>query len=140
GVTSALESLARRVDAPVAGRTAGTRERFDPHAEAAVYFCCIEAIRSAARRAGRSRIDVNLTIDDEWVTFEVRDRVHGLTTAALTGADLQAIVDRVEAVGGWMEVRSAPEGTTVSGRVPAQPFAAAQTASSLSGSNADFVA
>ena len=140
GVVSALESIARRVDAPVAVRAVGTRERFDTHAEAAVYFCCVEAIRSAAKRAGRSPITVDLTIDDEWVTFEIRDRVHGLTSAALTGGDLQAIVDRIEAVGGWMEVRAAPEGTTVAGRVPAQPFAAAQTASSLSGSNADFVA
>ncbi len=140
GVASALESVARRVDAPVTVRATGTRERFDAHAEAAVYFCCFEAIRSAARRAGRSRIEVDLAIEDDWVTFAVRDRVHGLTTAALTGGDLQAIVDRIEAVGGWMELRSAPEGTTLSGRVPAQPFAVAQTASSLSGSNADFVA
>jgi signal transduction histidine kinase len=116
----------------------GLEERFDQHAEAAVYFCCVEALRSAARRAGDSTVEVKLTGEDGWVSFEIRDRAHGLSDDATSGADLQVMVDRIESVGGRLEIRAAPEGTTVSGRVPLQAPIAAHSAASLSGSNADF--
>jgi signal transduction histidine kinase len=138
GVVSALEGHSRKIGAIVAVRAADRESRFDPNAEAAVYFCCIEAIGSAAGRAAGSRIEVTIASDDGWITFEVRDRAHGLSEAALSGPDLQLMVDRIEAVGGRLEVHVAPEGTTVSGRVPAQPFALAHTSASLSGSNEDF--
>jgi signal transduction histidine kinase len=145
GVVSALESQARKTAAPVTVRASGLADRFDPHAEAAVYFCCIEALRAAARRtdggvrrAGGPTVQIDLSNEDGWVSFEVRDRTHGLSDGALAGADLQLMVDRIEAVGGRLEVHATPEGTTVSGRVPAQPPAAAHSAASLSGSKADF--
>jgi signal transduction histidine kinase len=138
GVAAALESRARKESAPVAVRTAGEQDRFDHHSEAAVYFCCVEAIRSAVRRTDGSTIEVELGSDDGWITFDIRDRAHGLTDAAMAGADLQLMVDRMEAVGGRLEVHSTPEGTTVSGRVPAQPPTADHSAASRSGSNADF--
>lgn len=139
GVTSALEGYARKIGASVAVRASGLGGRFDPNAEAAVYFCCIEAIRSAARRADGSRIRVDLAVDDDWVSFEVRDRAHGLSDAAMTGADLQLIVDRVEAVGGRMEIVASPEGTTISGKVPLQPLDADHSTASRSGSKADLL-
>ena len=137
GVVPALESAARKLAAPIGVHSTGIEGRFDPHAEAATYFCCVEALRSADRRAGGSPVQVEIRGGDGWVAFEIRDRAHGIGEAALAGTDLQVMVDRVEAVGGRLEVRSAPEGTTVSGRVPAQP-AAAHSAASRSGSNADF--
>ena len=138
GVVSALESQARKTATTVTVRASGLEDRFDPHAEAAVYFCCVEALRSAARRSGSAAVRVELARENGWVSFEIRDVAHGLSEGALTGADLQLMVDRIEAVGGRMEVHAAPEGTTVSGRVPAQPPAAAHSAASLSGSNPDF--
>jgi signal transduction histidine kinase len=139
GVVSALESQARKTVVPVAIRAATLEQRFDSHAEAAVYFCCVEAMQSAARRAGGSPIDVTLAADEGWISFVVRDGAHGLSDAALTGAELQQMVDRIESVGGRLEVHTAPEGTTVSGRVPAQPATAdAHASASRSGSNADF--
>jgi signal transduction histidine kinase len=139
GVVTALESQARKASTAVVVRAPTLSERFDGHAEAAVYFCCVQAVRSADRRAsGGSTITLELGMEDGWVTFEVRDRAHGLTEAALSGADLQGMVDRIEAVGGTLELYATAEGTRVSGRVPAQPPVAAHSAASLSGSSADF--
>jgi len=138
GVAPALESMARKAGAPVTVRAVAVQDRFDPHSEAAVYFCCVEAIRSAARRAGDSLVEVELGLDGAWITFAVRDGAHGLSDAALTGAELQVMVDRIEAVGGRLEMHVSPEGTTVAGRVPGQPSAAAHTPASRAGSNADF--
>ena len=138
GVVAALESHARKLPSTVTIRTFGLEERFDLHAEAAAYFCCVEALASAARRAGGAAVTVELSNADGWVSFEVRDVAHGLSDGALAGADLQLMVDRIEAVGGRLEVHATPEGTTVKGRLPAQPSAAAHSAASLSGSKADF--
>jgi signal transduction histidine kinase len=138
GVVPALESQARKTSAAVTVTATGLEERFDEHAEAAVYFCCVQAMRSAARRARDTTVEVKLTGEDAWVSFEIRDAAHGLSDAATSGADLQVMVDRIESVGGRLEIRAAPEGTTVSGRVPVQAPIAAHSAASLSGSNADF--
>jgi len=138
GLVPALESQARKTSAAVIVSATGLDERFDQHAEAAVYFCCVEALRSAARRARDSTVEVKLTGEDGWVSFEIRDGAHGLSDDTTSGSDLQMMVDRIESVGGRLEIRSAPEGTTVSGRVPLQAPIAAHSAASLSGSNADF--
>ena len=54
--------------------------------------------------------------------FEVSDDGHGFDAEATTyGTGLQGMADRLEAIGGWLEVRSAPgAGTTVIGRAPAE--------------------
>jgi signal transduction histidine kinase len=138
GLVSALESQARKSSAVVVVHATGLDERFDTHAEAAVYFCCVEAIRSAARRVHGATVDVTLAASDGWVTFDVRDPAHGLSEEAMPGADLQTLVDRIESVGGNLELFATADGTRISGRVPAQPLAAVHSAASLSGSNADF--
>jgi hypothetical protein len=60
--------------------------RFPAGVEAAVYFCCVEALR-----AGSTRIE--LAIVGEELVVQVR----GVAPGAI---DVQSIVDRVEAVGG----------------------------------------
>ena len=56
--------------------------------------------------------------------FEVGDDGVGFDPAATAyGTGLQGMADRLAAIGGTLEVRSAPgEGTTVAGRVPARPI------------------
>lgn len=87
GIEPALRSFLTRsgsaaqllVESSVAG------ERFAPRVEAAVYFCCVEAVRSAEVTA------IELALDEDLL----RQRVHGVT-----GLDRQTVEDRVEAVGG----------------------------------------
>jgi hypothetical protein len=90
GIEPALRSLLGRsesaaqllVDPSVAG------QRFAPRVEAAVYFCCAEAVRTAP---GVTVIEVAL--DGE----RLCQRVHGVS-----GLDLQGVEDRVDAVGGTL--------------------------------------
>lgn len=143
GLLPALHAQVRRLDLPtelhipeqVAGR------RFDPHVEAAVYFCCVEALRNVARHGGGSPATVRISAEDGWLSFAVSDAGPGFDPqAARSGSHLAAMADRIEALGGAFQVRSAPgRGALVVGRVPAQPrVAAAHTSASVSGPNADF--
>jgi signal transduction histidine kinase len=54
------------------------------------------------------------------LSFEVTDDGLGFDAAATApGTGLQGMADRVEALGGSIEIRSLPgQGTTVSGRIP----------------------
>jgi signal transduction histidine kinase len=54
--------------------------------------------------------------------FEIADDGRGFDSAATPrGSGLQNMRDRLEALGGHLEIRSAPgEGTVVAGRVPVQ--------------------
>jgi signal transduction histidine kinase len=94
--------------------------RYDPEVERAVYFACLEALQNASKHAGPAhRVWISL-VDDDGLRFEVRDDGAGLgpdTDGAGTG--LLNIRDRMAAVGGVVQVDSAPgQGTTVRGWVP----------------------
>jgi signal transduction histidine kinase len=95
--------------------------RYAPEAEAGVYFCCLEALQNRAKHAPRAAGRVDLRASDGWLMFSVSDEGPGFEpTLAAPGSGLQNMSDRMAALGGALEVRSAPgHGTTVSGRVPA---------------------
>jgi len=101
--------------------TARCDERFDPAVEAAVYFCCLEAIQNAAKH-GAGRATVRLDYVDSTLSFSVTDDGPGFDAAtANRGSGLQNMEDRVAAVGGRFEIRSEPgAGTTIAGRMPAR--------------------
>ncbi len=122
GVAEALRSAARHAPVPVEVE-AGPVGRFDPQREAAVYFCCAEALQNALKHAGDDPgIRMRLWRDeDDAVGFEVSDRGRGFAGDRLaTGSGLVGMRDRVEGVGGTLGIESAPgRGTVVRGRVPA---------------------
>jgi signal transduction histidine kinase len=92
--------------------------RYAPELEAAVYFCCLEALQNAAKHAGQgAAARVGIAERDGTLVFEVADDGSGFEPAG--GAGIQNMTDRITALGGTLEVRSAPgEGTTVAGSVP----------------------
>ena len=120
GLPAALEAQARRAVAPVAVEADGVG-RFAREVEAAVYFCCLEALQNAAKYGGGSPAIVRLGFDGGRLTFEVADEGPGFDPAVVSfGTGLQGMADRVEAIGGRLEVRSSPgAGTVVAGSVPA---------------------
>jgi signal transduction histidine kinase len=100
--------------------------RYPQEAEAAVYFSCLEALQNVAKYAGASRATVSLSDGDGRLRFEVSDDGVGFEPGAAShGSGLQGIADRLAALDGTLEVRSAPgSGTTVAGVVPvAAPLA-----------------
>jgi signal transduction histidine kinase len=88
--------------------------------EAAIYFCCLEALQNAAKYAEASTVVVQLRENGDELAFSITDDGRGFDPDTVArGSGLQNMVDRVVALGGEVEVRSEPgHGTTVSGTVP----------------------
>ncbi|MGH2672238.1 MAG: histidine kinase, partial [Actinomycetota bacterium] len=119
GLLTALESQAQRV--PVATTVeAESVGRFSPEIEAAVYFCALEALQNVAKYANARGVFIHLAAPNGHLTFQVRDDGVGFDPdSAGRGTGLQGMADRVEALGGSLEIRSVVgEGTTVFGRIP----------------------
>jgi signal transduction histidine kinase len=120
GLGAALEAQARKGPVPIAVDADGLG-RYPPEAEAAVYFCVLEALQNMAKYAEATRADVRLAAPEGWLTFEVTDDGAGFDPDTTPrGSGLTNMADRLAALGGAFEIRSNPgEGTTVTGRVPA---------------------
>jgi signal transduction histidine kinase len=123
GLSAALkaESLHSAIAVRVADGGVG---RSDQDIELAVYLCCLEAVQNAAKHAGAgASVTVALRRRDDELTFVVVDTGRGFDPPATApGAGLTSVRDRVDTVGGRVEVLSAPgRGTTVAGVVPWPP-------------------
>jgi signal transduction histidine kinase len=121
GLAAALEAQARRSSLAVVVHPDGVG-RYGQDVEAAVYFCCLEALNNAAKYAEASQVDIRLTTSDGELRFEVSDDGRGFDrTVTSYGTGLQGMVDRLDAIGGSIDVESAPgAGTTVIGRLPVE--------------------
>ncbi|MDQ6876774.1 MAG: ATP-binding protein, partial [Candidatus Dormibacteraeota bacterium] len=105
--------------------------RFPPELEAAVYFCCLEALQNAGKYAGEgATATLRITQTGDTLVFEVTDSGAGFEpTARPGGAGMTNMMDRVGAVGGTLRVDSSlGRGTTVSGAIPLRTGAAAAAA------------
>jgi signal transduction histidine kinase len=121
GIAPALASVASRSPLPVRVQTA-LAGRLAPEIEAAVYFCCLEAIQNAAKHAGAgAKVTVSVRARAGRIAFEVRDDGVGFDVDGVHGGHgLMNLHDRVAAVAGDVDVTSGPAGTTVRGDVPAR--------------------
>jgi signal transduction histidine kinase len=119
GLVAALESQTRKAAVPVSVVTDGV-ERYPREAEAAVYFCVLEALNNVAKYADASQASVTLARADGALTFTVDDDGTGFDTRATGyGTGLQGMADRLETIGGTLEVKSRPgAGTSVVGTLP----------------------
>jgi signal transduction histidine kinase len=119
GLPAALEAQIRRTPVPV-DLLPDSIGRHTQEIEAAVYFCCLEALQNVSKYANASKAEVRLEVDGPWLTFGVQDDGAGFDPAQTKlGTGLQGMSDRLEALGGGLEIRSEPgQGTTIAGRVP----------------------
>jgi signal transduction histidine kinase len=121
GLGDALSAVADRCPIPVDVRAVGIG-RLPPPVEAAVYFCCVEALQNAAKHAGRgARVDLSIERSGRQLTFAVVDDGLGFAaTKGVSGDGFDNMRDRLGAAGGTLVVTSAPgQGTTVAGTLPA---------------------
>ncbi len=119
GLGEALRAAADRAALPTTVE-AGRVGRFREEVEAAVYFCCVEALQNAGKHAGPgATAEVRLEADEDWLRFEVRDDGAGFGPPAATGGrGLRNMADRLAAVRGSIEVWSLPgHGTRITGRI-----------------------
>ena len=96
--------------------------RYPQQVEAAVYFCCLEALQNAGKHAGPgAEATVTLREVEGALVFEVADTGAGfaLDRGTRQGHGFVNMSDRVGAFGGSVSVDSAPgKGTRIAGRIP----------------------
>jgi signal transduction histidine kinase len=86
--------------------------------EVAAYRIAAEACTNVIRHAQASRCSIKAEVRGGWLTLTVADDGRGFGADAAVGVGLQSLHDRADEVGGSLEIRSAPGGTTVSSRLP----------------------
>jgi signal transduction histidine kinase len=116
GLVAALASLAQRSPLPV--EIHGELSRLPAPSEATLYFVCSESLANTVKHARASRVAIEV--------WEVRGAAgvvvcdDGLGGASIeAGSGLRGLIDRVEALGGHLEVESPlGGGTSVRAEVP----------------------
>jgi signal transduction histidine kinase len=125
GLREALRAAAQRspVDVTVVADDLG---RHSEQVEAAVYFCCLEALTNASKHAAGAPVTITLQAVSGELRFEVRDTGPGFDPArTVAGIGLSNMADRIGALGGEVAWHSAPgKGTAVVGRAPVPAVAA----------------
>lgn len=122
GLPEALRAAATRSPLPV-DVVADELPRQTADIEAAVYFCCVEALQNAGKYAGPgAEVTVQLAERDGRLRFEVRDDGAGFDAAddaVAYGHGFTNMLDRLGALGGTLTLTSRPgEGTSVVGSIP----------------------
>jgi signal transduction histidine kinase len=112
GLAGALTAAARRTALPCVVEVRGVG-RYDPGVEAAVYFCCLEAMQNADRHSRGSLITVEAVDEGGVLRVSVSDDGVGFDPVAVGDAHgLTGMRDRVRAAGGELTITSSPAGGT----------------------------
>ncbi len=118
GLAAALEAQSRKAAVPTTIESGGIG-RYPREIESAVYFCALEALQNVAKYADATSAVVRLGERDGRLEFEIADDGRGFDpTATSYGTGMQGMVDRLDAIGGTLEVSSeSGRGTMVLGRI-----------------------
>ena len=117
GLVPALEMLAGRAAVPVE-ISAADEDRLPEPVEAAAYYLVAEALTNSAKHARASRVEVQVGRENGAALVEVADDGVGGADQS-RGSGLRGLRDRVEALGGTLEVDSrAGSGTVLRARLP----------------------
>ncbi len=94
--------------------------RYTPDIEAAIYFCCLEALQNAGKHAVEARVEVRVWEQSGGLLFSVSDDGPGFDAAAVRrGHGFVNMADRLGAIGGTIRWESQPgQGAQVLGTVP----------------------
>jgi predicted ATPase/signal transduction histidine kinase len=120
GLSAAIRALGRRSRADV-DIGEGVESRFQPQIEAALYYCCLEAVQNATKHAGpAAHTSIRLFADTHALHLEVQDDGPGFELDDVRdGVGLQNMRDRLGTVGGRVTIASEPgHGTRIAATVP----------------------
>jgi signal transduction histidine kinase len=119
GLVEALRAAGNRNPLPVTIVADGIG-RYSSETEAAVYFCCLEALQNAAKHAPEAHVEVRLWEESGGLLFTVADDGPGFDPAkAQRGHGYVNMADRLGAIGGTVRWDSEiGKGSQVRGSVP----------------------
>jgi signal transduction histidine kinase len=119
GLGEALRAAANRSPLAVTVTTDGIG-RYTPDIEAAIYFCCLEALQNAGKHAPQARVQVRIWEESGGLLFSVSDDGPGFDVAAARkGHGFVNMADRLGAIGGTVRWESQPgHGAQVLGTIP----------------------
>ena len=116
GLHAGVEEVAKRWVLPL--NVDVSRQRFSPAIEATAYFLVSEALTNAIKHSGAQAAEVNAKVEGSVLRVEVRDDGVGGADPG-KGSGLTGLRDRVEALGGTIEIASpAGGGTSLLARIP----------------------
>ncbi len=117
GLGPALKTLGRRSAVPVELHLNVDR-RLPESAEVAAYYVVAEALTNAAKHSEASQVDVTVDVQAAAVHLLIRDDGVGGADSG-RGSGLVGLRDRVEALGGSIEISSPPgDGTSLLATIP----------------------
>jgi signal transduction histidine kinase len=119
GLAAALNAQASKSPVPVTVEADGIG-RFGQDTEAAVYFCCLEALQNIGKYARATQARICLRAQNGTLSFTVSDDGAGYDARHTPlGSGQRNMADRLAALGGRLEVKSAPsQGTTIFAQLP----------------------
>lgn len=121
GLVEAVDAMAGRmpigvhVDVDAAVRDA----RFAPEVEGAAYFVVAEGLANVLKHSDATHATVTIGASDSVLRVAVADDGHGFDTAEVQESGLRGLRDRIEALGGRIEVESRQSGTSLHAFLPA---------------------
>jgi signal transduction histidine kinase len=117
GLSPALKALGRR--SPVRVKLDLRHDgRLPEQIEVAVYYTVSEALTNASKHAGASCVSVSLSVREDMLYLSIGDDGIGGADPVL-GSGLVGLRDRIEALGGTIEVESPPgKGTRLDAEIP----------------------
>jgi signal transduction histidine kinase len=117
GLGHALQALARRSAIPVE-LDVHARDRLPGRVEVATYYLVSEALTNVTKHSQASVVHVDVATDHQVLQLVIRDDGIGGADPA-RGSGIVGLNDRVEALGGWMEIFSpAGLGTSLRFAIP----------------------
>jgi signal transduction histidine kinase len=117
GLSPALKALGRR--SPVRVKLdMGFEHRLPDQVEVAAYYTVSEALTNASKHANAARVWVSLRVEDDMLLLSVRDDGVGGADAS-RGSGLTGLRDRIEALGGRIQIESQTgSGTVIAAEIP----------------------
>jgi signal transduction histidine kinase len=116
GLAAALEALTERCSVPV--KLDVCDGRLPAEVEATAYFVVSEALSNVVKHAHARSASIAVRHEGEWLAVEIADDGGGGARATGGGSGLQGITDRVEALGGRLQIQSGRSGTRITAEIP----------------------
>lgn len=123
GLVEAIEDRVSRMPANVTIEVAEQvrKARFTQAVEGAAYFTVCEGLANAMKHASAQRLTVRLETQESELCLDISDDGAGFDAQKVSRSGLKGLEDRIEALGGRLQVTSAPgRGTQLLARLPAQ--------------------